>query len=152
MDRPYVAVVGAGDDEDGTNALAEAVGAALATAGAVVVCGGLGGVMKAACRGALAAGGVTIGILPDTDRRRANPYLTVAVATGLGEARNTVVVRAADVVIAVGGEYGTLSEIGFALKIGRPVIGVGTWDIRGVTAVASADDAVTAALAAVRSG
>jgi uncharacterized protein (TIGR00725 family) len=97
--------------------------------------------MEAACRGAKEAGGTTIGILPGTDRAAANPFVDVAIATGLGEARNALVVRAADALIAVGGGYGTLSEIALALKAGKRVVGLGTWEIDGVVAV---DDAATA--------
>jgi hypothetical protein len=117
------------------------VGRALAEAGAVLVCGGLGGVMEAACRGAQEAGGTTVGILPGHDRADANPYVDVAVATGLGEARNALVVRAADALIAVGGEYGTLSEIALALKAGKPVVGIDSWDLDRIE---RADDAATA--------
>ena len=109
--------------------VAERVGREIAQRGATLVCGWRGGVMEAACRGARAEGGTTVGILPGTTRDDANPYLTVAVATGLGEARNVLVVRAADAVIAVGGEFGTLSEIAFALKAGTPVVGLGTWEL-----------------------
>jgi uncharacterized protein (TIGR00725 family) len=112
----------------------------------VLVCGGLGGVMEAACRGAAAGGGVTVGLLPGFDRTAANPHVVVALATGLGEARNAVVVNAVDVVIAVGGEYGTLSEIALALKTGKRVVGLGTWDVARVEAVGSPDEAVRAAL------
>lgn len=148
MQKPaaHIAVVGAGTPDPSTDDVAEELGRRLAEAGAVVVCGGLGGVMEAACRGAKRAGGTTVGILPDEDRSRANPFVDVAIATGLGEARNTIVVRAADAVIAVGGEYGTLSEVGFALKIGRPVIGLGTWDIRGIVTATDPADAVAKAL------
>ncbi|MEA2420374.1 MAG: hypothetical protein QOE60_2580 [Thermoleophilaceae bacterium] len=118
----------------------------MAERGAVVVCGGLGGVMEAACRGARAAGGTTVGILPGLDRTAANPFVDVALPTGLGEARNALVVRAADAVIAVGGGYGTLSEIALALKAGKPVIGIDTWDIEGVVAVDGPEAAVAAAL------
>jgi uncharacterized protein (TIGR00725 family) len=142
--------VGAGVEVDETDRVAEAVGRGLARAGAVVVCGGLGGVMAAACRGAKAEGGTTVGILPGLDRAEANPWVDMAITTGLGEARNVLVVRAADVLIAVGGEYGTLSEIAFALKTGTPVVGVGTWDIDGIVPAATPDDAVAAALALVR--
>jgi uncharacterized protein (TIGR00725 family) len=154
----YVAVIGAGDVLDGSPEAeaAEAVGRLLAEAGAVVVCGGLGGVMAAACRGATDAGGTTIGILPGSTRADANPWLTVAIATGLGEARNALVVRAVDVLVAVGGGYGTLSEIGLALRTGTPVVGLGTWELaRGGTADAgieragSPDEAVRRALALV---
>jgi uncharacterized protein (TIGR00725 family) len=123
------------------------VGRLLAERGATVVCGGLGGTMEAACRGARAGGGMTIGILPGLDRSAANPFVSVAVPTGLGEARNALVVRAADAVIALGGGYGTLSEIALALKAGKRVVGVRTWEIEGVLAVEDAEAAVAAALA-----
>ena len=125
--NPVVAVCGPGNATAEEAALAEAVGVGLARAGATLVCGGLGGAMDAAARGAAAAGGLVIGILPGETRDGASAHLTVGLPTGLGEARNALVVRAADAVIAVAGEYGTLSEIGLALKLGRPVIGLGTW-------------------------
>lgn len=109
--------------------LAEEVGRALGNAGAVVVTGGLGGVMEAACRGAKAAGSTTIGILPGDQRAAANAFVDVAVPTGLGEARNALVVRTADALIAIGGEFGTLSEIALALRAGKPVIGLQTWEL-----------------------
>ena len=127
--------------------MAESVGRFVARSGAALVCGGLGGVMEAACRGARAEGGVTIGILPGLDRSAANPHVEVAIATGLGEARNALVVRAADCLIAVGGAYGTLSEIALALKTGKRVVGLKTWEIEGVTPVESAEAALSAALA-----
>ncbi len=126
----YVAVIGSASCGGEVAALAEAVGREIAGRGAVLVCGGRGGVMEAACRGARAAGGLTVGILPGSDRAEANAYVDVAVATGLGEARNAVVVGTADAVVAVRGGYGTLSEIGLALKMGRPVVGLGTWELR----------------------
>jgi uncharacterized protein (TIGR00725 family) len=144
----YVAVVGAGGEvADDALRAAEEVGAALARAGAVLVCGGLGGVMEAACRGARAEGGVTLGILPGADRAAANAWVSVAVATGLGELRNGLVVRCADAVIAIGGEYGTLSEIALALKGGLRVVGLGSWEIRGVVEAAGPVEAVALALA-----
>lgn len=154
LSAPYVAVVGTGEADSEAEAIAEEVGCKLAEAGAVVVCGGLGGVMEAACRGAVSAGGMTIGLLPGYDRRDANPHLTVAIATGLGEARNTLVVRASDALIAIGGEYGTLSEIAFALKVGTPVVGIATWSLRrgdgaedaGIVVAQDAADAVARAL------
>ena len=148
MTRPYVAVVGPGEASREELQLAEAVGRSVAARGAVVVCGGLGGVMEAACRGAKDAGGTTVGILPGSDRAAANEFVDVAIATGLGEARNALVVRAADVLIAVGGSWGTLSEIALALKTGRRVVGLGTWELgrAGVEPAADAAEAVTLAL------
>ena len=122
-----IAVIGAGDAPASVEVIAEEVGAALARLGAVVVCGGLMGVMAAACRGAKSAGGTTVGILPGADRSAANPWVDVVIPAGLGEARNALVVRSAAAVIAVGGEYGTLSEVALALRLGTPVIGIGTW-------------------------
>lgn len=144
----YVAVVGPAEASPEEIATAQRVGGGLAQGDAVVVCGGLGGVMEAACRGAKEEGGTTVGILPGLDRAAASPYVDVAVATGLGEARNALVVRAADVLIAVGGAYGTLSEIALALKGGKRVVGVGTWEIDGVDAVDGPGDAVARALRA----
>lgn len=145
---PYVGVVGAGECEEATAATAREVGRLIAEAGGVVICGGLGGVMEAACAGAAGAGGLTVGILPGADRTDANPFVSVAIPTGLGEARNALVVRAADTVIAVGGEFGTLSEIALALKLGIPVVGIQTWELAkdgaAVDAVARAPDAASA--------
>ncbi len=125
---PCIAVVGAAACGPEVARLAEAVGRALAEAGATVVTGGRGGVMEAACRGAHKLGGTTVGILPGADRQEANPYLTVALPTGLGIARNALVVRAADAVIAIAGGFGTLSEVAMALKEGIPVVGLRTWE------------------------
>lgn len=125
---------------------AELVGRELGSRGVVLVCGGLGGVMEAACRGAKEAGGLTVGILPGLDRSDANPYVDVVIATGLGEARNALVVNAADAVIAVGGGYGTLSEIGLALRAGKRVVGLGTWEVEGVEALDSPATAVETVL------
>lgn len=142
----YVAVVGgsaAGADACGA---AEEIGRALAEGGAVVVCGGRGGVMEAACRGAKSAGGTTVGILPGDDRSAANPFVDVALPTGMGEGRNVLVVRAADALVAVGGGFGTLSEIALALRVGKPVVGLHTWDVSGdvVRAATPAEAAATA--------
>jgi uncharacterized protein (TIGR00725 family) len=125
----HVGVIGSGVPDPELDGIAESIGRAIAEAGAVVVCGGLGGVMEAACRGASSAGGVTVGLLPGTEKRAANPWVSTVIPTGLGELRNGLVVRASDVLIAIGGEYGTLSEIALALKAGRPVVGVGTWTL-----------------------
>jgi uncharacterized protein (TIGR00725 family) len=129
MNAPYVAVIGASNATEWELSTAERVGRLLADAGCVLVCGGLGGVMDAAARGAAAGGGISIGILPGDDRVDASRHLTVAIASGFGEARNAIVARSSDAVVAVGGEFGTLSEIALALKMGKPVIGVGTWEL-----------------------
>ncbi|HEX9237007.1 MAG TPA: TIGR00725 family protein [Actinomycetota bacterium] len=125
----YVAVIGPDPAPADVEAACEQVGRLLARARAVVVTGGLGGAMEAASRGAAAEGGTTLGILPGTSREGANPYLTVSIPTGMGEGRNVLNVRAADAVIAVAGEFGTLSEIAFALKTGVPVVGLSTWEL-----------------------
>jgi len=146
----YVGVVGAREATPAQAQAAEAIGCAVAGAGAVVVCGGHGGVMAAVCRGAAGAGGLTVGILPGRDRSAANEWVAVAIPSGLGELRNGLIVWAADVVIAVGGAYGTLSEIALALAAGVPVVGLDTWSIEGIEAVASPSEAVTRALELAR--
>jgi uncharacterized protein (TIGR00725 family) len=143
----YVAVIGPSDADADEVATAAEVGRQLAARGCVVVCGGLGGVMEAVARGARDAGGTVVGLLPGTDRRDGNAHLTVCIATGLGEMRNALVVRAADVVLAIGGAYGTLSEIAFALRTGVPVVGVGTWALDDVVVAPGPDEAVELALA-----
>jgi uncharacterized protein (TIGR00725 family) len=143
---PYVAIVGASVAAEHEMKSAETIGRGLAKAGALIVCGGRGGVMAAACRGARDAGGVTIGILPGSDRSVANEWVQVAIPTGLGELRNGLVVRAADVVIAIGGAYGTLSEIALALRAGTPVLGLGTWNIDGVEHQQTPEEAIARAL------
>jgi len=125
----YIAVCGPADATEEEVAWAEHIGRLIADAGAVLVCGGLGGVMDAAAHGARRAGGKTVGLLPGDTRAGASKYLSVVIPTGLGEGRNALVVRAADAVIAVGGAFGTLSEIAFALKAGKPVIGLHTWHL-----------------------
>jgi uncharacterized protein (TIGR00725 family) len=140
---PYVAVVGPGEASPEELHAAEEIGAGLAAAGAVVVTGGLGGVMEAACRGARSRRGRTIGILPGEDRDAANGWVDVAIATGLGELRNGLVVRAADALVAVGGGHGTLSEVALALKLGRPVVGLGTWEVHGIDHVSTPEEALT---------
>jgi len=122
------------------------VGRLLARSGAVVVCGGLAGVMEAACRGAREEGGLTIGILPGGSPAEANPWVDVPVATGLGYTRNALVVMNADAVIAVDGEYGTLSEIAYGKIHGKKVVGLGTWEVKGVDAASSPEEAVRMAL------
>ena len=158
--RPrYVAVVGPSAATNDVQELAEEVGALLASHGAVLVCGGLGGVMASACRGAKSSGGITVGLLPGTRREDANEFVDIALPTGMGEARNALVARSADAMIAVAGEYGTLSEIALALKLGTPVVGLGTWElhkggepVEAITPAATPADAVDLALRASTSG
>jgi uncharacterized protein (TIGR00725 family) len=151
----WVAVVGPGADaSSGELADAEEAGAAVAQAGAVLVCGGLGGVMEAACRGARAHEGTTVGLLPGLDRAAANAWVDVALPTGLGEGRNVLIVRAADAMVAVGGGWGTLSEIALALRARVPVVGVATWELarggRPADGVVATPDGRTAVSEALR--
>ena len=140
--KKIIAVVGGRRTEKALLKEAEEVGRLIAGRGATLVCGGLGGVMEAASKGAKSEGGVTVGILPQNDSKDANKYIDIPLATGLGISRNVIIARAADALVAVGGAYGTLSEIAFALQIGKPVIGIKTWDIKGVISVENAVDAV----------
>ena len=152
---PWIAVVGPGSDAAPEDLeAAEETGAAVAEAGAILVCGGLGGVMEAACRGARSKLGPTFGFLPGDDREDANGWVQHAIPTGLGEGRNLLVVRAADALVAIGGGWGTLSEIALALRAGKPVIGLGTWELAragapagGVAVATDPRAAVTEALA-----
>jgi uncharacterized protein (TIGR00725 family) len=159
MRLAYISVIGGGRCGAAEYALAEEVGRLVAQEGATLVCGGLSGVMEAAARGAKEAGGVTIGILPGHDRALANPYLDHVLTTGMGHARNLAVVSSGDAVIAIGGSYGTLSEIGLAARIGRPVVILGGWRLQndegteGVWYASSAREAmalVRGAMALVR--
>jgi uncharacterized protein (TIGR00725 family) len=151
--RAWIAIAGSGEAAPWELEAAEEAGAAVAETGCGLVCGGLGGAMEAACRGARSRGGLTVGLLPGGDRDAANGWVIVALPTGLGEARNALVVRAADAVVAIGGGWGTLSEIALALKAGVPVVGVGTWEprigeapVEGVVAVSDPREAVAEAL------
>ena len=153
---PLIAVCGASAATDPEIRVAEAVGRLLAARGAVVVCGGLGGVMEGVCRGAAGAGGLTVGLLPGDDPEAANPAVRLALPTGLGELRNGLLARACRGMIAIGGGYGTLSEVAFMLRLGRPVCAVHSWglvppgEVRGDPAIhraAEAEDAVTWILA-----
>ena len=155
--RPYIAVVGGSEPTAQAEEAAEKVGRGLAKHGAVIICGGRGGVMEAVCRGAREEGGTTVGILPNDHRHDGNDHLDIALATGLGEVRNMLVARSADAVIAIEGEFGTLSEIGFALRIGKPVIGLNTWDLSTpsdgrdpIVKAVTPEEAVERALAAAR--
>jgi uncharacterized protein (TIGR00725 family) len=150
-----ISVVGAGQGEEEILRAAEEVGRRIAEAGAVLVCGGRTGVMEAASRGASEAGGTVLGVLPTAQPEDANQYVTHVVATGIGHARNLAVVASGDAVIAIGGEWGTLSEIAFARRLERPVIALRSWELRnrtgtdvGIAEAGSAEEAVAAALAA----
>lgn len=144
--RIRVAVIGGSRPGRPAVEAAFEVGRLIARAGAVVVCGGLGGVMEAACRGAREEGGPTVGILPGGSPADANPWVDLPIATGLGYTRNALVVMNADAVIAVDGEYGTLSEIAYGKIHGKKVVGLGTWEIKGVVPAATPEEAVRLAL------
>ncbi len=139
-----IAVIGASDCTADEYACARELGRLIAQQQATLVCGGMGGVMEAACRGARESGGRTVGIVPDTGN--GNPYLDVIIRTGLGHARNVIVVQSGDAVIAVGGSHGTLSEIAIALKMRRPVFGIRSWDIPGIVPCAGPEEAVRRAV------
>ncbi|MEW6586219.1 MAG: TIGR00725 family protein [Nitrospirota bacterium] len=139
--KEIIAVIGGRKTEKSLLQEAEMVGRLIAKRRAVLLSGGLGGVMEAACRGAKSEGGITVGILPHNDAKKANRYVDIGIATGMGIGRNVIIARSADAVIAIGGEYGTLSEIAFALQMDKPVVGIRTWDIKGVI---PANDAVEA--------
>jgi uncharacterized protein (TIGR00725 family) len=156
---PYIAVIGPGEATPAERATAEEVGRRLAERGAIVVCGGLGGVMEAVAQGASALGGTVVGLLPSRARADGNPYLTVALPTGLGELRNGLVVGTADGVLAVGGSWGTMSEVALALRTGKPVVSLGGWELTppsggvpGPRAAATPREAVAAVLELVRAG
>ena len=130
---PYIGVIGAGTCTARIYSVARDLGFEIGKRGWTLVCGGLKGVMEGAARGCAEAGGMTLGILPGLDKRSANPYITVPIPTGLGDGRNLLVVRASDILVAVAGGYGTLSEMALALKADKPVIGLETWkEIPGV--------------------
>lgn len=141
---PIIGVIGAGQCESSIYQLAVEVGEEIAKRGAILVCGGLGGVMEAAARGASMAGGLTVGILPGPSRNSANQYIKIPVATDMGQARNVIIAHTADGLVAVSGGAGTLSEIGHGLKVGKPVVGLKTIsDLRGVHYVDTAQQAIT---------
>ena len=140
---PIIAVIGAGQCESSIYELAFQVGEEIAKRGAILVCGGLGGVMEAAAQGASMAGGLTVGILPGPSSNSANPYIKIPVATDMGQARNVIIAHTADGLVAVSGGAGTLSEIGHALKIGKPIVGLKTIpNLRGVHYVDTAQEAI----------
>jgi uncharacterized protein (TIGR00725 family) len=134
-------VIGGGVCGEDVSRIAEDLGRMIAEAGHVLICGGLGGVMEAVCHGAKKAGGVAVGVLPG-DKLDANPHVEIAIATGMGHARNAIIVRSADAVIALPGEYGTLSEIALALKIGKKVISLKSWNVPGAISCDTVEEAV----------
>ena len=155
--RLFISVIGGGDCSKDEEHVAEEVGRCLAERGVTLICGGLGGVMEAACRGAVARGGTTIGVLPGNDRRDANEYVTIPIVTGMGYTRNAIVAKSGQAVIAIGGKYGTLSEIAYALQSRVPIVGIGTWSLSlrghaemGIETADNAADAVEKAIAAAR--
>jgi len=141
-----IAVIGGRKADKALKKEAEAVGRLIAEKGGILVCGGMHGIMEAASKGAKQAGGLTVAILPQDHKRDANPYIDIPIATGLGIGRNVVIARTADAMIAIGGEYGTLSEIAFALQMGKPVVGIKSWDIKGVIPTKDAEEAVRTVL------
>jgi uncharacterized protein (TIGR00725 family) len=140
--KTIIAVIGGRDAGSELFDEARRAGRLLARAGVMVLTGGLEGIMEAASRGAKEEGGLTVGVLPGDQRGGANPHVDVPIATGLGIGRNVIIARTADGVLAVGGAYGTLSEIAFSLQLGKPVVGIGTWDIEGVHEAENAEAAV----------
>lgn len=153
----FIGVIGGGKCSHKVAKLAEEVGRGLAESGSTLICGGMGGVMEAACRGAKEAGGRTIGILPGNSVTTANPYVDIPIVTGMGEARNIIIIRSVQAVIAIDGEFGTLSEIAHALRSGTPVIGLNTWSLskegkpnNSIIIAQDARDAVEKALAAAQ--
>jgi uncharacterized protein (TIGR00725 family) len=151
--KVFIGVIGAGDCSDEIGKLAQEVGERIAKAGAVLVCGGMGGVMEAASEGAKKQNGITLGILPGIDRDHANPHIDFPIVTGLGEARNLLVVRNSDALIALPGEFGTLSEIAFSLKLGKPVVGLSTWRVSDkIIPARNAQEAVSIALDRAKAG
>jgi uncharacterized protein (TIGR00725 family) len=148
-----IAVIGAGSCDSQIFSIAEEVGRIIAQEGATLITGGLGGVMEAASKGAKEAGGTVVGVIPGFSRDDANAFVDIPIVTGMSHARNVIVVRSADAVIAVSGEYGTLSEIAIALKLGKPVIGIETWDtVEGVVKAASPEEAVEMAVNSIKKG
>ena len=141
----WISVIGGSAPPEWASEAAYEVGRLIAQRGAILVCGGLGGVMEAACRGAKSAGGITVGILPTANRTDANPFVDIAIPTGLGVARNLLVVRSGDAVIAVDGAWGTLSEIALAKNIGRTVIGLGSFQLEGIIPAQTPEEAVNLA-------
>lgn len=152
FNKSIIAVIGGRNAGKNLLDIAEEVGRLIGKNSLIMLCGGLGGVMEAAARGMKDAGGLTVGILPQDEKSYANPYIDIPIVTGLGIGRNIIIARTADALIAIGGEYGTLSEIAFALQLGKPVIGINTWDIDGVIKAVDAEEAVQKAIKILRGG
>ncbi len=150
MKKPHIGIIGAGTCSPEVSGIAEEVGKNVAEMDAILICGGLGGVMEAASRGAKITGGMTVGILPGESCRDANEYIDTVIVTNMGHARNVLIAHSSDVLIAVDGEYGTLSEIALGLKIGKPVIALNSqWKIKGVRIASSAKEAVKMAFESI---
>lgn len=147
--KPMIGVIGASNPTAQQFDQAVKVGSLLAKKGILLVCGGLGGVMEGACKGAVEAGGFTIGILPDNNPDSANPYVKIAIPTGIGQARNRIIINTCAAFIAIAGGYGTLSEIAFALDSGKTVIGLETWDIEGIKKAENPEQAVELVMKAI---
>ena len=148
--KPIIAVIGGNETSDELSREAETVGRGIAERGAILICGGRGGIMEAACKGAVKAGGETIGVLPGADAQSANPWVTIPLVTNMGAARNLIIVQSAAAIIAIGGRYGTLSELAFALDFGVPVVGLRTEDVDpAIHSVKTAEEALTRAFACV---
>ncbi|HID32343.1 MAG TPA: TIGR00725 family protein [bacterium (Candidatus Stahlbacteria)] len=146
-----IGVIGGSSCSEEVFDVAYRVGRGIGERGGILICGGMSGVMEAACKGAREAGGMTVGVLPTNSTSSANPYVDIPIATGLGEARNVIITRTADVLIAIDGRYGTLSEIAYALIFRKPVIGINTWDIRApIKKVKTAEAAVELAFKLLR--
>ncbi len=153
----FIAVIGGSDVSTKLARLAEEVGREIARRGAVLVCGGMAGVMEAACKGASEEDGLTIGILPGDNRKAANPYVQIPIVSGIGYARNVAVVKSAQAIIAIDGSYGTLTEIGYALQAGIPIIGLNTWSLsindkqdKNIIPAKNAKDAVAKAMKLIK--
>ncbi len=142
MEKKIIGVIGGHDCNNEVEQIAHNLGKKLAKVGYYLVCGGLGGVMKAVCQGVKEENGVTLGIIPSYDKSDANEYVDIVIPTGLGYARNVLVVQTADIIIALPGEYGTLSEIAYALQFKKPVISLGSWDIPGIIKAKDVEEAM----------
>ena len=143
----FIGVIGGSEASEELLRLAERVGSLIASEGCVLVCGGLGGVMEAAAKGAKSAGGLTVGVLPGGSRSDANPYIDIAIATNMGHARNAIIAHTCDALIAVGGRYGTLSEISFGLALGKRVVSLKSWDVDpGIITAGTPEEAVSKAV------